>query len=181
LTIALRPASVHDARTLGHLSVAAWRQAYRGLVPEALLDSLSTEERTEGFEEFLAAAGQTGRRGWLAHIAHAPVGFVLCGPARDLPDRSSSGEIFALYVLRAYWGTGAAQELIRQAMLHLEAFGCPQVVLWVLEANARARRFYEREGFSPDGFRKVDSLAGQALDEIRYCHRFAAALSSQGG
>lgn len=178
--IALRPAAPSDARAIGFVSVTTWRQAYRGLVPDALLDALSIDERSEGFEEFLAAADQSGCRGWMAHMAGAPIGFVLCGPARDLPDRPDAGEIYAIYVLKPYWGTGAGHDLLGQAVLHLRARGSTEVVLWVLEANARARRFYEREGFAPDGGRKLDPLGGHALDEVRYRRDFAHAPPERG-
>ncbi len=178
--IALRPAAPSDARAIGFVSVTAWRQAYRGLVPDALLDALSIDERSEGFEEFLVAADQNGCRGWLAHMAGAPVGFVLCGPARDLPDSPGAGEIYAIYVLKPYWGTGAGRDLLTQAVLHLEAQGFMEAVLWVLEANVRARRFYEREGFTHDGGSRLDPWGGHALDEVRYRRCFARARPERG-
>ena len=47
------------------------------------------------------------------------------------------------------------------------AAGYASITLWVLEANARARRFYARAGFTPDGARHLlDDLGGVA--EIRY-------------
>lgn len=174
--ITLRPASARDARAIGYVSVTSWREAYRGLVPDALLDSLSIDERSVGFEEFLAAAPRNGSRGWLAHLDGAPIGFVLCGPARDLSEPQGNGEVFALYVLKAHWGTGAGAQLFAQAKLHLAGIGCPEAILWVLEANARARRFYEREGFSWDGGRKLDPWGGHKLDEVRYRRRLGAAL-----
>jgi GNAT superfamily N-acetyltransferase len=169
--IALRPVTLADARALGYLSVVTWRQAYRGLVPDEALEALSIDQRSAGFEEMLAGSELNGCRGWLAHMAGAPIGFVLCGPARDLPDCPGAGEVYAVYVLKPYWGTGTGRELLAQAVQHLDGLGCPQIVLWVLEANARARRFYERGGFSPDGARKPDPWGGQSLDELRYRRR----------
>ncbi len=174
--IVLRPATAHDAGAIGYVSVTSWREAYRGLVPDALLNSLRIDERSEGFEEFLAAAPRNGSRGWLAHLEGAPIGFVLCGPARDFSEPPSIGEVFALYVLKAHWGTGAGTQLIAQAQVHLAGIGCSEAVLWVLEANGRARRFYEREGFSWDGSRKLDPWGSHTLDEVRYRRRLGEAL-----
>jgi len=43
------------------------------------------------------------------------------------------------------------------------------VTLWVLEANQRARRFYEALDFSLDGAERTQtSLIGAPLHEVRY-------------
>ncbi|MGZ4388822.1 MAG: N-acetyltransferase family protein [Gaiellaceae bacterium] len=60
----------------------------------------------------------------------------------------SPGWLNGLYVRPEAWGTGVA------ALLHdraLAALGSGTARLWVLEENHRARRFYERRGWRPDG------------------------------
>jgi len=46
--------------------------------------------------------------------------------------------------------------------------GFTAVVLWVLETNARARRFYEVAGFAPDGGEQVETFGAVPLREVRY-------------
>jgi RimJ/RimL family protein N-acetyltransferase len=41
-------------------------------------------------------------------------------------------------------------------------------VLWVLEANERARRFYERGGWKADGETRVEAISGQPVPQVRY-------------
>ena len=54
-----------------------------------------------------------------------------------------------------------------QVLTKVRVAGYACITLWVLEANARARRFYQRAGFAPDGARHVlDDLGG--VTEIRY-------------
>jgi GNAT superfamily N-acetyltransferase len=59
------------------------------------------------------------------------------------------GHVEALYVVPEAWGTGLADELY--AAIHAVA-GSP-ATLWVLEENARGRRFWERRGWRPTGER----------------------------
>lgn len=61
----------------------------------------------------------------------------------------------ALYVLPAAWGTGQADELHGAAVAQLRRSGVEHARLWVLEGNARARRFYERHGWTADGTSRV--------------------------
>ncbi len=53
-----------------------------------------------------------------------------------------------LYVHPGWWGTGAGQALLDRAHEEL-ARDHDEAVLTVLTANARARRFYERNGWEP--------------------------------
>jgi GNAT superfamily N-acetyltransferase len=51
---------------------------------------------------------------------------------------------------------------------NLKAAGFATGALWVLEANRRARAFYDRQGWVPDGARKVDDPGDFVLAEVRY-------------
>jgi GNAT superfamily N-acetyltransferase len=76
-------------------------------------------------------------------------------------------ELYALYVHPAQWSTGIGGALMDQVLAKVRAAGYPSITLWVLEANTRARRFYARAGFAPDGARHLlDDLGG--VIEIRY-------------
>jgi ribosomal protein S18 acetylase RimI-like enzyme len=87
------------------------------------------------------------------------VGYAAFGPEQGLdgrprtarggprPAQSPAAELYALYVAPAYWSTGAGRALMGRVLAEAQAKGYPRIVLWVLEQNARARRFYERAGF----------------------------------
>ena len=86
------------------------------------------------------------------------IGFAGYGEAA--PD---TGVLFALYVLKEYRGTGAAQSLMSAAAERLSAY--PKIGLWVLKENPRAIRFYEKCGFSATGEEQYLPSVGAA--EIR--------------
>lgn len=69
-------------------------------------------------------------------------------------------ELWALYILSSHYGTGLGQALLDAAI------GTAPATLWVAEDNPRARSFYARNGFTPDGTRNVDAAADD-LAEIR--------------
>lgn len=54
-----------------------------------------------------------------------------------------------LYVIPEAWGTGVAAELHDAALAELP--DCGEVRLWTLERNNRARSFYEKHGWRPNG------------------------------
>lgn len=78
------------------------------------------------------------------------IGFVTFGPSRDA-DAQGLGEIYALYVDPTRHQAGAGRLLMTEARRRLVDLGIEEAVLWVLQGNDRAARFYEREGWEPDG------------------------------
>ena len=42
------------------------------------------------------------------------------------------------------------------------------MLLWVLKGNDRARRFYQRAGFTADGAEEPFDVDGVAVPEVRY-------------
>ena len=52
----------------------------------------------------------------------------------------------------------------------MRSSGFGEAILWVLEGNERAERFYRAAGWELDG-RKVDQFQGVAVSELRYRKR----------
>jgi ribosomal protein S18 acetylase RimI-like enzyme len=90
------------------------------------------------------------------------------GAARDPDlDASRTGEIWGIYISPDHWRRGIGRRLAEEAERILTSRGYERAVLWVLEANQQARRFYEAMGFSPDGQSK-DIDWGTVLKAVRY-------------
>jgi ribosomal protein S18 acetylase RimI-like enzyme len=96
-------------------------------------------------------------------------GFVSYGPARDDDaDSRRAGEIYAIYLMPAAWDKGIDRELMAAALDRLGEAGFDRVILWVLDSNVRARRFYEAGGWLADGAAKRDDSFGVPMTEVRY-------------
>lgn len=68
----------------------------------------------------------------------------------------------------AAWGRGLATKLLGAATDELRRAGYVEAVLWVVAGNGRACRFYEREGWQPDGTELTDDSRGFPITELRY-------------
>lgn len=164
MEVDVRAAGSADAGAVAAVHVASWRAGYRGLLPGAFLDALSVQEREHGW----AAALEQGAQVLLAERDGQVAGFVCYGPCRDLDASVGVGEVYALYARPDCWGTGVGGRLLDAAVQALTSGSGGDVVLWVLEGNQRARGFYERRGWWPDGATKVEEQAGLVLSEVRY-------------
>src|SRR5919106_1403172 len=153
VNVTVRRATTEDAAGVARVHVASWRGAYRGLLPDEVLDRLSVERRAEQWREWLRPTGE--RPLTLVAEAGSIVGFAsLAIPSYDDEEADGVGEIPALYVEPAAWGIGAGSALMDAGVAELRAAGCGEAILWMLEGNERARRFYEHKGWRTDGGRR---------------------------
>jgi GNAT superfamily N-acetyltransferase len=163
MVLSIRPAVPGDAEAIAAVHVDGWRWGYEGQVPDEILAGLDAGERAARWRSVL---GGDEVAMFVAERDRRVVGFAACGASRD--EDSVDGELYALYVEAGTAGTGAGTALLRRAMAELWTRGFSRASLWVLGTNARARRFYEREGWTPDGTSKTEDLSGFAMFEVRY-------------
>jgi GNAT superfamily N-acetyltransferase len=168
MAVSIRPATVADAREIAEIQVNGWRATYRGRMPDPLLDSLSVDERAEQRRHWLAEPPGPDFRTWVAEDGSGIVGFANTGPTDEPEPGAAVGQLYAIYVDPTRIGTGVGRALLTHAVRNLVDNGFTAVVLWVLDTNARARRFYEVAGFAPDGGEQVETFGGVPLREVRY-------------
>jgi ribosomal protein S18 acetylase RimI-like enzyme len=161
----IRPAQVEDAAAMARVHVDTWRTSYPGIVPAEHLANLSYERAQAGWLENLA----NPEGGTHAFVAEGPsrqiVAIASCGPARDTLD-SLDGELYVLYVLKAFQGMGYGRLLVKQAAEDLAGRGFHSLVIWVLKENP-ARGFYERLGGRMAGEMVVE-IGGKELVDVAY-------------
>ncbi len=165
----VRHASAADIPALARLHVGAWREAYRGILPQSVLDGLSTA----GFERIWSGLLRDAARTTLVACPEEgePAGFVAF---RVEPEP----EIIGLYVDASRWRRGLGTALMTEALARLVAAGALRVVLWVMRDNARARAFYEHAGFALTGGRRASERDGAPFEELQYAR---AAAPPAGG
>lgn len=138
----VRRARIEDARAIAEVQVASWHAAYRGLMPDAKLDAMTVEAREPAWQRILGS--ETASTTFVLEREGRVIAFGSFGPSRDEP---GLGEVWALYAAPDAWRTGAGRALLEHGLAFLRERGFPHAMLWVLEGNVRAIRFYERFGF----------------------------------
>jgi GNAT superfamily N-acetyltransferase len=168
--VQLRPANAADAAGIARVQERGWQRAYRHVFPPSRLDAggfINVERWRTRLER--------PPPGWATFVAveSSVVGFASVGPSRD---GHGGGEVYAIYVDPDAWGTGSGRALLERAEKRL-ARDYDEAVLWVLEDNPRARRFYEIAGWTPDGGRKEDVWFDVTAKEVRYRKRLRTSRS----
>lgn len=133
-TVRLRPAGPDDAATVAEIWRAGWREAHVGTVPDELVVA-----RTDA--SFRTRATESVPKTTVAMVGAELAGFVMV----------AGDEVEQLYVSARHRGTGVADALLRHAERTITAAGHATAWLAVVARNGRARRFYERMGWTDEG------------------------------
>jgi GNAT superfamily N-acetyltransferase len=164
----VRPATPDDAWAVAVVHVRSWQVAYRGLMPEELLDAQRPEDRAARYD--FAPTDPDAPRTLVAEEDGSLGGFVTIAASAD---PAVGGEVYALYVDPDRWGTGMGLALMTAGRAALVEQGFTTAGLWVLVGNERARHFYTVDGWRPDGVRRQDQVWGVEVDEERWRTRLA--------
>jgi len=173
--VTIRRASVADAEAIARVRVDSWRASYRGIMPDAYLDGMKAEESTRMWTRVLAAASDAACT-FVAEIDGELVGFA-AGITLAEPKLEFDAELSALYLLPSAQRAGIGRRLLMQVAATLAAAGAPDMLVWVLAKNRKARDFYEHLGaqlLAEQTF-KWDELD---LIEVAYGWREIASISN---
>ncbi len=161
----VRPAVRHAQRDEADVIAALHRRAavagYGHIFPPEAPPP-TEEALTDKWQQWLGADSE-----WCAFVAVNAadvVGVVLAGMD---PDDLTRGHLARLYVAPELWGRGIGRQLYEAAVGHVQEREFTALTLWVLEENHRARSWYERLGWRPNGTRKT-SYAPTGVEDLGY-------------
>lgn len=172
-TFVIRAATRDDADSITDVQVASWRAGYAHVFPESVLfaDDFDSSRRTfwnawrfAPGHRIAVATEDDGDKGGRV------IAFCSYGPERERARGfTGRGEVWAFYLHPDRWGSGAASELMDHVEQRLRAEGFATAVLWVLDDNPRARRFYERHGWEATGIEAAfDDYCDVSVPEVEY-------------
>lgn len=194
VAIDIRQGSAADAAAITRVRRESWFAAYAGIIDRALIDRATATGGNAAspppYRRTLVAVGgedpavigyaSFGPERAVVFAVSPPVTVpgghagapattpaAVADPLTPEGRAGGTGELYALYVTPAWWSAGAGRALMGSVLTALRDARYSRAVLWVLAENARARRFYERAGFTADGAANVLAGLGGVL-EIRY-------------
>ena len=166
MDVRIREAVPEDAGPMAKVHIDTWRTAYAGIVPSEHLAGLSYERREAVWVQILTR-DQPAQCNFVAEtVGGEIVGFAGGGPERE-GDSTHRGELYAIYLLREHQRGGIGRRLACAVARGLLCAGFDSMLLWVLEENHTARRFYESLGGVKVG-RKAIEIGGTDLVEVSY-------------
>jgi GNAT superfamily N-acetyltransferase len=169
--VVIRAATPADADGITDVQVASWRAGYAHVFPDSILyaDDFESSRRTF-WNNWRFAPGHRIAVAVERGDPERVIGFSSYGPERERARGfTGRGEVWAFYLHPDAWGSGAAGQLMDHVEERLNAEGFATAVLWVLEDNPRARRFYERHRWSATGLSAAfDEYCEVSVPEVEY-------------
>lgn len=170
MEITIRQALIADAAPIAAVHVAAWRQAYTGLLEPEFIESITQERRVAQWSRALSDASPQSV--FVAECERHIVGFASSGPsAHNIAP--FDGELYTLYLLAEHQRGGAGTKLLAANVERLIARGFKAMLVWVLAANRNAIAFYE--GLGAEYIRSAPNPVDDHADSV-YGYRDLNAL-----
>ena len=152
--VALRPATPADADAVARIWREGWRDGHLGHVPAALV-----EVRTP--ESFSQRAADRVADTTVAVFDGEVAGFTMV----------VGDEVEQVYVSRSHRGSGIATQLLDNAVRTIGDAGHAVAWLAVATGNDRARRFYQRSGWTDEGAFHYAASTDSGSTPVP-CHRY---------
>lgn len=153
----IRKAAPEDAGALSVVATASFLESYAGVVDGAAIVRHCLERHAAGV--YARCLQDPSHALHLAEIepGAAPVGYTHLAPP-DLPLMTRAGdlELKRIYALSRFHGKGLGRALLEAAAGEARARQARRLLLGVYKGNARALRFYEKNGFETAGERDFD-------------------------
>jgi L-amino acid N-acyltransferase YncA len=142
--IRIRKANQADFTTVAEMHYPVWRQSWRGILADDMLDTIATPNRWAAVD-YPRNLILSGWSMWIAEFRGKVIGMTIFGPYLGRPDQL---QIDALYIATENQYCGVGGLLLDQAT---RCNPSRDVISWCAEKNYRAREFHETKGFRPDG------------------------------
>lgn len=164
--ITIRKVKIEDLMQVAEIVTKSWQTAYRGIIDDEYLDSLSVEKNYKkrlndyNENEFIVAIQDK-----------EVVGF--CRYGTDIEYKEKYGnidcEIYALYVKPENKRKGVGKALMTYVKDDFYKRGYAHMILWCLKDNHPARAFYEKMGgkYCYDG---IISRGGKEYSQVGFVY-----------
>ena len=167
-----RKATISDAFRITKVQVDTWKSAYKGIVEENYLQSLSYEDKEKNWRQRLEKP-TFGAKIFVSETSQNKiVGFALSTLKKFNPivallqAERYKGELCAIYVLEEFQHKKIGTELVHLVVKYFKVNNIDSMITWVLKKNP-SRRFYKKLGGKILGEQALE-IGGKKYTEVAY-------------
>ncbi len=173
--IIIRYATLSDAKAITELKVSCWKSAYRGILPDEMLEKSSEQMKNETEHRAKCIVENTDN-GWPNIVAvHSGQVIGWCaGGVNQNPAYKHETDLQAIYILKEYQRKGIGKLMVKAFIDLMHEHGMQSMLIWVLKENHNAIRFYTKLGGKIVGeklYLKKYPVIGFGWDDVKQLGR----------
>ena len=144
-TVSLRKAQAGDEKILAHIQTTSWKAAFANILSPEELERATDLSKAEAMYRRVLAAGAVNLL--IQTVDGQP--HCIAGWSRNRCDLAQNiAELICIHSLPDKWHKGYGSQMMERLLEEMRQSGYEEVILWVFAENTRARRFYEKHGFT---------------------------------
>ena len=169
MNVNIRKAVVSDASAIATVNINTWQIAYKGIIPQSHLDSLSIKDKIPKWVKRINNLKENKKEIFVAEISDLKrseiIGFSMGGPSH-FEGYKIDGDLHAIYILPKYWKQGIGTLLFNAIIGDFMKKQYKTMVIWALKENF-ACEFYKKMG-GVQKFQKTLTYGGKELDVLGF-------------
>jgi GNAT superfamily N-acetyltransferase len=171
--VSVRPAAPADAVEVARVQGTTWRAAFRGVLPDAVLDGWDAAAAEAAWAAAVTAPPTPAHGVLVALDGGRVVGFAAYGPPEvgpdDRPHPAGPTTELSVLLVEPRWGRRGHGSRLLAAVADLAlGSGAARLQAWVAEDDAVTAGFLESAGWARDGWARTLDAAGTPLRELRW-------------
>ena len=163
--ILIRKIKYEDIEQIVDINIKDWKKVYRGIIDDNILDNLNRNEKIEKWKKHYNIGNVI-----VADKNGSVLGYCRYTDNAVYENIDIDSEIIALYVDYDNLGNGVGKKLVEYVTTDLKNKKKSKMIIWCLEKNKNARRFYEKVGGKLINHEKYFEKEGRKYKEVGYLY-----------
>ena len=163
--LVIRKVKYEDIEQIVDINIKDWKKVYKGIIDDEILDNLNREEKIKKWREHYNIGNVI-----VAEENGTILGYCRYDDNAIYENTDIDSEIIAIYVDCDKLGNGIGRTLIEYVKKDLRNKNKTKMVIWCLEKNQNARKFYEKMGGNLLSDEKYFEKEGRKYKEVGYVY-----------
>ena len=163
--ILIRKVKYDDIEQIVDINIKDWKKVYKGIIDDEILDKLDRNKKIEKRRKHYNVGNVI-----VAEQDGILVGYCRYDDNTVYENTNIDSEIIAIYVDFDKLGLGIGRKLVEYVLSDLKNKNKTKMVIWCLEKNDNARKFYEKMGGELINDEKYFEKEGKKYKEVGYVY-----------
>ena len=163
--LVIRKVKYEDIEQIVDINIKDWKKVYKGIIDDEILDNLNREEKIKKWREHYNIGNVI-----VAEENGTILGYCRYDDNVVYENTDIDSEIIAIYVDCDKLGNGIGKKLVEYVKNDLKNKNKTKMVIWCLEKNQNARKFYEKMGGNLLSDEKYFEKEGKKYKEVGYVY-----------